>query len=109
MLALPSSLCLWVRQVSTFHLHGATQLADTCVRIGLICFIFLICSLRTNIVFFLIFFTLVCAFGCLAGAYWNLALAYENAANTFAAKRAGQLVIVSSLPPPTPTYPKKEL
>ena len=61
---------------------------------GLICFIFLICSLRTNIVFFLIFFTLVAAFGCLAAAYWNLALAYENAENTAAAKRAGRLVVV---------------
>lgn len=47
---------------------------------GLLCLVYLICSLRTNIVFFGIFLTLVCAFGCLAGAYWqisngNLALA----------------------------------
>ncbi|KAF6219670.1 hypothetical protein HO133_004139 [Letharia lupina] len=60
---------------------------------GLVCFIFLICSLRTNVVFFLIFLSLIGAFGCLAGAYWNLALAYENAANTMAAKRAGRLVV----------------
>ena len=71
---------------------------------GLICFIFLICSLRTNIVFFLIFFTLVGAFGCLAAAYWNLALAYENAENTAAAKRAGRLVVVR-LPLPFPSIP----
>lgn len=38
---------------------------------GLMCFIYLICSLRTNIVFFIIFLTLVIAFACLAGAYWN--------------------------------------
>ncbi|OCL03202.1 GPR1/FUN34/YaaH-class plasma membrane protein [Glonium stellatum] len=44
------------------------------LAMGLMCFIYLICSLRTNIVFFLIFLTLVIAFGCLAGAYWNLNL-----------------------------------
>ncbi|MCJ1279235.1 hypothetical protein MMC21_007059 [Puttea exsequens] len=60
---------------------------------GLVCFIFLICSLRTNAVFFLIFFSLVCAFACLAAAYWNLGLAYENAANTMAAARAAKLVV----------------
>ena len=40
---------------------------------GVLCFIYLICSLRTNIVFVIIFFTLVLAFGCLAGAFWNIA------------------------------------
>ena len=70
-----------------------TRGADT--GVGLVCFIFLICSLRTNAVFFLIFFSLVCAFACLAAAYWNLGLAYENAANTMAAARAAKLVVVS--------------
>lgn len=37
---------------------------------GVLCFIYLICSLRTNIVFVVIFFTLVLAFGLLAGTYW---------------------------------------
>lgn len=41
---------------------------------GLMCFIYLICSLRTNIVFFIIFLTLVIAFACLASACWNLNL-----------------------------------
>lgn len=41
---------------------------------GLMCFIYLICSLRTNIVFFIIFLTIVAAFACLASAYWNLDL-----------------------------------
>ena len=72
------------------------ELTNVCV--GLVCFIFLICSLRTNIVFFLIFLSLIGSFACLAAAYWNLALAYENAANTMAAKRAGRLIIVSFLP-----------
>ncbi len=40
---------------------------------GLLCLIYLIASLRTNIVFVIIFATLVVAFGLLAGAYWHLA------------------------------------
>ncbi|KAI4179636.1 MAG: hypothetical protein L6R41_007720 [Letrouitia leprolyta] len=63
------------------------------IFMGMVCFVFLICSLRTNIVFFVIFLTLVCAFGCLAGAYFNLALVYENATNVAAATRAGRLVV----------------
>ncbi|KAL8853748.1 MAG: hypothetical protein Q9221_001391 [Calogaya cf. arnoldii] len=63
------------------------------VFMGLICFIFLICSLRTNIVFFVIFLTLILAFGCLAGAYFNLALAYENPTNVAAATRASRCIV----------------
>jgi succinate-acetate transporter protein len=37
---------------------------------GVLCLIYLVCSLRTNIVFVVIFFTLVIAFGLLTGAYW---------------------------------------
>ena len=64
---------------------------------GLICLIFLVCSLRTNVVFFIIFLSLVGAFACLAGAYWNLALAYENATNVSAASKASKLVVVSTI------------
>ncbi|CAD0109135.1 unnamed protein product, partial [Aureobasidium uvarum] len=49
------------------------------VFMGVLCLLYFICSLRTNIVFAMIFFTLVLAFGCLTGAYWNLALAYSHA------------------------------
>ncbi|KAG9846684.1 GPR1/FUN34/YaaH-class plasma membrane protein-like protein, partial [Aureobasidium melanogenum] len=52
------------------------------VFMGMLCLIYFICSLRTNVVFAMIFFTLVLAFGCLTGAYWNLALAYGAAANS---------------------------
>ena len=62
---------------------------------ALICLIFLICSLRTNIVFFIIFLSLVGAFACLAAAYWNLALVYKNTSNVMAAGRATKLVKVS--------------
>ncbi|KAI9759988.1 MAG: hypothetical protein M4579_001925 [Chaenotheca gracillima] len=40
---------------------------------GLLCFIYMICSLRTNIVFVVIFFTLVMGFTLLAATYWQVA------------------------------------
>ena len=54
---------------------------------GLLCLVYLICALRTNIVFLVIFFTLVLAFGFLSGAYWQLA--QGNAV------LGGKLVVVS--------------
>lgn len=47
---------------------------------GLLCFIYLLCSLRTNICFMLIFLSLVPAFGCLAAAFWKIAEATPEAA-----------------------------
>lgn len=70
------------------------------VFMGLVCLIFLVCSLRTNVVFMVIFLTLVCAFSCLAAAYWNLALVYENPTNLAATARAGKLQTVSCKPLP---------
>lgn len=52
------------------------------VFMGLLCLIYFICSLRTNIAFAIIFLTLIPAFGCLAGAYWNLAIGYAPGAAT---------------------------
>ncbi|EMC93359.1 hypothetical protein BAUCODRAFT_133301 [Baudoinia panamericana UAMH 10762] len=43
------------------------------VFMGVLCFIYMICALRTNVIFLLIFAFLVPAFGCLAGAYWQIA------------------------------------
>lgn len=40
---------------------------------GLLSLIFLVCSLRTNVAFFIIFLTLTIAFGLLTGAYWAMA------------------------------------
>ena len=65
-------------------------------NVGLICVIFMVCSLRTNVCFFIIFLSLVLAFGLLAGAYMNLALYYENPTNTGAAATAKKLVVVSN-------------
>lgn len=49
---------------------------------GVLCFIYMICALRTNIVFVGIFAGLVPAFGCLAGAYWQLAQGNTSTAGT---------------------------
>jgi len=63
---------------------------------GILCFIYLICSLRTNFCFFMIFLTLVIAFCLLAGAYWEL-----NKGNAALAHRlqvaAGAFTFVTSL------------
>lgn len=61
---------------------------------GLLCLVYLICSIRTNIVFVIIFFCLVIAFGLLTGAYWLLAQDY--AGNAAAAHK---LVVVRKCPP----------
>jgi succinate-acetate transporter protein len=43
------------------------------LAMGFMCFIYLICSIRTNIAFFIIFLTLVIAFSALAAEYWQVA------------------------------------
>ncbi|KAH8709972.1 hypothetical protein GQ44DRAFT_453765 [Phaeosphaeriaceae sp. PMI808] len=80
--------------------QGSTGLETTGFNVGvayfmiamcILCFVYLICSIRTNLVFFLIFFTLVPAFGLLAGAFLNagagkaaIALRCQEAAGAFA-------------------------
>jgi len=44
------------------------------VALAMLTTIFCICSLRTNLVFFCALFTLIFAFGCAAGAFFNIAL-----------------------------------
>ena len=51
----------------------AASFAFFSIYMGVLCFVFLLASVRTNLVFFLIFACLVPAFGCLAGAYFHLA------------------------------------
>lgn len=55
---------------------------------GLLCVVYFICSLRTNVVFMVIFLTLICAFGCLAGAYWQLGNAFAATARNDAGAAA---------------------
>ncbi len=47
---------------------------------GLLCFIYLICALRTNIVFVTIFLGLFLTFVVLTGSYWHLALGHTQTA-----------------------------
>ena len=61
------------------------------VFMGVLCLIYLVCSLRTNVVFVVIFFTLVCAFGLLAGAYWQEANAFANNNDPSTLALAGRL------------------
>lgn len=48
---------------------------------GLLCVIFLICSLRTNVAFFVIFLSLTVAFGLLTGAFWAQAADFAGNAD----------------------------
>ncbi|KAF9874743.1 GPR1/FUN34/YaaH-class plasma membrane protein [Colletotrichum karsti] len=48
------------------------------LAMGMICLVFLVCSLRTNIVFFVIFLTLVAVFGLITAAYWFLAMDFTG-------------------------------
>jgi len=49
---------------------------------GLLCLIYLIASIRTNIVFFGIFLGLVIAFGFLAGSFWQAGQGNASSAHT---------------------------
>lgn len=70
-------------QQSLGHVHYADAIsAFFLLWMGVLCFLYMICALRTNIVFVVIFATLVPAFGCLAGAYWHNALGNAGTANT---------------------------
>lgn len=75
--------------------------ADLCTAffllfMGLLCFIYMICALRTNAVFLGIFATLVPAFCCLAGSYWHLALGNATTAGTLLVV-AGALTFVTDM------------
>jgi len=55
------------------------------VFMGVLCFLYMILALRTNLVFFLIFMFLVPAFGLLAAAFWLLAMDYGDGTTIHAA------------------------
>ncbi len=64
--------------------------------IGFMCFIYLICSLRTNVIFFMIFLLLIPTFCCLAGSFWQAA--QGNAATALTLQHAsGGLAFAASL------------
>lgn len=66
------------------------------IAMGILCFVFLICSIRTNLLFFLIFFTLVPAFGLLAGNYFHLARGNADLAKSLR-EAAGAFCFVACL------------
>jgi uncharacterized protein len=65
------------------------------VFMGVLCFIYLICSLRTNVVFVVIFFTLVIAFALLAGVYWQSANAIANGSDAATLALAHRLQVAA--------------
>ena len=64
------------------------------VYMGVLCFVYFIIALRTNIIFVLIFLLLVPAFGCLAGVFF---LAAEGIVATTIQTTAGALTFVVCL------------
>ncbi|KAF7917860.1 uncharacterized protein EAE97_011998 [Botrytis byssoidea] len=73
------------------------------VFMAVLCLIYLVCSLRTNVVFVIIFFTLVVAFSLLTSVYWHTAngIGNNDAAQLALANRmqiaAGATLFVTSL------------
>lgn len=49
------------------------------VFMAVMCFVYLVCSLRTNIAFVVIFLTLVLGFASLSGSYWQVANGIRDA------------------------------
>lgn len=56
---------------STYELNLTLHIGFFLLAMGMLCLIYLVCSLRTNVAFVIIFATLVAAFGLLTAAYWN--------------------------------------
>ena len=65
----------------------AASFAFFLLYMGLLCLIYLVCALRTNVVFVLIFACLVPAFSCLAASFWHLA--QDNVATATTLQHAG--------------------
>jgi len=64
------------------------------VYMGVLCFVYMIVALRTNIVFVLIFATLVASFGCLAEFFFSIG---ESSPNITMQHAAGGCTFVTSL------------
>jgi len=57
---------------------------------GLLCVVFLICSLRTNLVYVVVFSSLVVAFGLLTGQHFQLAIGNAHFADNLQIVRSPQ-------------------
>ena len=76
----PLHTILKILQQAPWTPEFAARFAYFHLYMGVLCFIFLLCSVRTNVYFFLIFLSLVPAFSCLAAAFWKLAEGTPEAA-----------------------------
>jgi hypothetical protein len=63
------------------------------LTMAIMCFIYLICSIRTNVFFVILFMCLVVGFSCLAGQYWQGAKGNIAMAGTLQ-KTAGAFLFV---------------
>lgn len=64
---------------------------------GVLCLVYLICSLRTNLIFVLIFLPLPSTFSCLAGMFWYLGQGDTATATTLQIAGGAQAFIVCVL------------
>ncbi|KAN0099881.1 GPR1/FUN34/yaaH family domain containing protein [Hyaloscypha variabilis] len=62
---------------------------------GVLCLVFLICSLRTNIVYVVVFATLVAAFGLLTGEHFQLAVGNTDLAASLQVAAGAALFVTS--------------
>lgn len=62
---------------------------------ALLCMVFTVMALRTNVAFVTIFFTLIIAFSCLSGAYWQTSNGNAALAGRLQ-KTAGAFTFISS-------------
>jgi succinate-acetate transporter protein len=62
---------------------------------GVLCLVFLICSLRTNIVYVVVFTTLVAAFGLLTGEHFQLAVGNTDLAASLQVAAGAALLVTS--------------
>jgi uncharacterized protein len=60
---------------------------------GVLCLVFLVCSLRTNLVYVVVFSTLVVAFGLLTGQHFQIAIGNFALAADLQIVRSPQSVI----------------
>lgn len=64
---------------------------------GLLCFVYLICAIRTNAIFFLILLPLPSTFGCLAASFWYLGRGNMAYAETLQLAGGAQAFVVCML------------
>ncbi|KAH8173801.1 hypothetical protein LIA77_05220 [Sarocladium implicatum] len=67
------------------------------IGMAILCFVFMLAAVRTNIVFFLIFMFLIPTFGCLSGSFFAVAAGHASSAQTLQHAGAALLLVVTLL------------